>query len=72
MRSFALIATLTLSLGWLTSAIAEPAAVKADSANEAAKATSLNRMSFGVYRSLRAGRTNTMLNASLKSAFPLH
>ncbi len=68
MRSFALIATLTLSLGWLTSAIAEPAAVKADSANEAAKATSLNRMSFGVYRSLRAGRTNTMLNASLKSA----
>ena len=69
MRSFALIATVTLSLGWLTSAVAEPAAVKTDSAaNEAAKATSLNRMSFGIYRSLRAGRTNTVLNASLKSA----
>ena len=69
MRSFALIATVTLSLGWLTSAVAEPAAVKTDSAaNEAAKASSLNRMSLGVYRSLRVSRTNTVLNASLKSA----
>jgi hypothetical protein len=72
MRPIALIATVTLSLGWLTSAaMAEPAAVKTDSAAiEAAKATSLNRMSLGVYRSLRVSRTNTAtaLNASLKSA----
>ena len=69
MRSFALIATVTLSLGWLTCALAEPAAVKSDSAaNEAAKASSLNRMSLGVYRSLTGHRTNTVLNASLKSA----
>jgi hypothetical protein len=71
MRVFTLIAVMTLSLGSLTgTALAEPAAVKSDSAAmEAAKAKSLNRMNFGVYRSLRMSRSSaaTALNASLKS-----
>jgi hypothetical protein len=72
MRVFTLIAVMTVTLGSLTgAALAEPAAVKSNSAAmEAAKAKSLNRMSFGVYRSLRVSRSSapTALNASLKSA----
>jgi len=72
MRPFTLIAIMTLSLGSLTgAALAEPAAVKSDSAAmQAAKAKSLNRMSVGVYRSLRVTRssTATAMNASLKSS----
>ena len=70
MRAFPF-AIVTLSLGSLAgAALAEPAAVKADSnAMQAAKAKSLNRMSVGVYRSLRMNRssTATALNAGLKS-----
>lgn len=71
MRPFTWIAVVTLSLGSLAgAALAEPAAVKTDSAAmQAAKAKSLNRMSVGVYRSLRVTRssTATAMNASLKS-----
>ena len=71
MRAITLIATITLSLGSLTgAALAEPPAVKSNSAAmEAAKAKSLNRMSVGVFRSLRMSRSSapTALNASLKS-----
>jgi hypothetical protein len=71
MRPFTLIAVVTLSLASLTgAALAEPAAVKSDSAAmQAAKAKSLNRMSVGVYRSLRVTRSSaaTTMNASLKS-----
>jgi hypothetical protein len=71
MRPFTLIAIMTLSLGSLSgAALAEPAAVKPDSAAmQAAKAKSLNRMSVGLYRSLRVNRSSnaTALNASLKS-----
>jgi hypothetical protein len=71
MRPFTLIAVVTLSLASLTgAALAEPAAVKSDSAAmQAAKAKSLNRMSVGVYRSLRVTRSSaaTAMNASLKS-----
>ncbi len=72
MRAITLIAIMTLSLGSLTgAALAEPPAVKSDSAAmQAAKAKSLNRMSVGVYRSLRVNRSSapTALNASLRSA----
>jgi hypothetical protein len=71
MRAITLTAIMTLSLGSLSgAALAEPPAVKSDSAAmQAAKAKSLNRMSVGVYRSLRVNRssTATALNASLKS-----
>ena len=71
MRAITLIAAMTLSLGSLTgAALAEPPAVKSNSAAmEAAKAKSLNRMSVGVFRSLRMSRSSaaTALNASLKS-----
>lgn len=71
MRAITLIAIMTLSLGSLTgAALAEPPAVKSDSgAMQAAKAKSLNRMSVGVFRSLRMSRSSapTALNASLKS-----
>jgi hypothetical protein len=71
MRPFTLIAVVTLSLASLAgAALAEPAAVKSDSAAmQAAKAKSLNRMSVGVYRSLRVTRSSaaTAMNASLKS-----
>ena len=71
MRAFSLFAIVTLSLGSLAgAALAEPAAVKPDSAAmQAAKAKSLNRMSVGLYRSLRTNRSSsaTALNASLKS-----
>ena len=72
MRAITLIAIMTLSLGSLTgAALAEPPAVKSNSAvMQAAKAKSLNRMSVGVYRSLRVSRSSaaTALNASLKSS----
>jgi hypothetical protein len=71
MRPYTLFAVVTLSLGSLTgAALAEPAGVKSDSpVIQAAKANSLNRMSLGVYRSLRVSRTSapSALNASLKS-----
>jgi hypothetical protein len=71
MRPFVLFAVVALSLGSFTgAALAEPAGVKSDSpAIQAAKAKSLNRMSLGLYRSLRVTRsgTTTTLNASLKS-----
>lgn len=72
MRPFVLFAVVTLGLGSLAgAALAEPpAGVKSDSpAIQAAKAKSLNRMSVGVYRSLRVSRTSgaTAMNASLKS-----
>jgi hypothetical protein len=71
MRPFTLIAVVTLSLASLAgAALAEPPAVKSDSAAmQAAKAKSLNRMSVGVYRSLRVTRSSaaTAMNASLKS-----
>jgi hypothetical protein len=71
MRAITLIAIMTLSLGSLTgAALADPPAVKSDSAAmQNAKAKSLNRMSVGIYRSLRVSRssTATALNASLKS-----
>jgi hypothetical protein len=75
MRPFVLLAIVTVSLGSLSgAALAEPpAGVKSDSpALQAAKANSLNRMSLGLYRSLRVSRTSgaTALNASLKSAAP--
>ena len=72
MRAITLIAIMTLSLASLTgAALAEPAGVKSDSpVLQAAKAKSLNRMSVGVYRSLRVSRSSaaTALNASLKSS----
>lgn len=72
MRAFTMIAIATLGLGCLTGgALAEPADVKSDStAMTAAKAKSLNRMSIGVYSSLRTGSSNraTSLNPSLKAA----
>ena len=69
MRPFTLIAIMTLSLGSLTgAALAEPAAVKSDSAAmQAAKANSLNRMSLGVYRSLRVSRSSTATALNAKS-----
>lgn len=71
MRPFTLIAIVTLSLWSLTgAAVAEPAAVKTDTAAmQAAKAKSLNRINVGVYHSLRVSRTSgaTAINASLKS-----
>lgn len=69
MRAFSLFAIVTLSLGSLAgAALAEPAAVKPNSAAMQA-AKSLNRMSVGLYRSLRTNRSSsaTALNASLKS-----
>ncbi len=72
MRAFTVIAIVTLGLGCLTgAALAEPADVKSDStAMAAAKATSLNRMSIGIYSSLRTGSSNraATLNPSLKAA----
>jgi len=74
MRPFTLFAVVTLSLGSLAgAALAEPAGVKSDSpVLQAAKATSLNRMSVGFYRSLRTNRSGaaTTMNASLKSNAP--
>jgi hypothetical protein len=71
MRPFILFAVVTLSLGSLAAAaLAEPTGVKSDSpVLPAAKATSLNRMSVGFYRSLRTNRLSaaTTMNASLKS-----
>jgi hypothetical protein len=71
MRPFILFAVVTLSLGSLAgAAMAEPTGVKSDSpVLPVAKATSLNRMSVGFYRSLRTNRSSagTTMNASLKS-----
>ena len=71
MRAITMIAVVTLGLGCSTgAALAEPADVKSDSGrDEAAKAKSLNRMSIGVYSSLRTGRSNraTSLNAESES-----